>query len=180
MGLCDHDHGSQRVGWGETLNLEYYICIKKYVYIHILYLVLFGVTQTQRWDPSPRFLGMRPGGGNLNAVMVWVTGILGGWHIQFFPPPSPPPLFSHIGHKLHNFPEPKKKLWGNRLSSLGWLDFRRGPEQLFGLGMGHQSERWKSWQDAPFVGTSVKNQRERLWTVIIALGFSGVMIKTGG
>lgn len=57
---------------------------KKYVYMsymYILYLVLFGVTQTQRWDPSPRFLGMRPGGGNqalLNAVMVWVTGILGG------------------------------------------------------------------------------------------------------
>ena len=78
--------------------------------------------------------------------MVWVTGILGGWHIQFFSP-HPPPFFSHIGHKLHNFPEPKKQLWGNRVSSLGWLDFRRGPEQLFGLGMGHQSERWKSWQD---------------------------------
>ena len=36
------------------------------------------MTQTQRWDPSPRFLGVRPGGGNLNAVMVLVTGILGG------------------------------------------------------------------------------------------------------
>lgn len=106
-------------------------------------------------------------------------GSLESWEgdISNFFPPHPPSFFSHIGHKLQFFPTKKEKKreeivyphWG------GWiLDVARSSSLVLEwVTKVNVENRGKTRTIRWYLGLINVN----LWTVIIGLGFSGVIKK---